>query len=185
MALQRKQSERINEGITAQEVRVVHDEKGALGVMPTAEALKLAREEGVDLVEIAAAAIPPVCKIIDYGKYRFEAQKKEKESKKKQKVVHLKEIKMRPKISVHDYNFKVNHIREFLGDGDKVKVTIMFRGREMSHIDIGRDIINRVAEDLKDEAIIEKEAKLEGRNLAMVVSPSKQKKASPKEENPI
>lgn len=168
--------ERINQRITAEEVRVVHEERGSLGVMSLKAALDIAESEGIDLVEIAATAKPPVCKLIDYGRYRFEIQKREKEARKKQKIVRLKEMKMRPKISVHDYNFKMNHVRDFLEGGDKVKITLMFRGREMSHIDLGRVIIDRVAEDLKEEAVIEKPAKLEGRNMTMVLTPSKQKK---------
>lgn len=146
-------------------------------------ALEIAESEGVDLVEIAPTANPPVCKIIDYGKYRFEIQKREKEARKKQKIVKLKEIKLRPKISIHDYNFKMNHVRDFLADGDKVKITVMFRGREMSHIDLGRNVIDKVAEDLKDEVVIEKPAKLEGRNLTMVLAPSKQKKQKTSEQS--
>ncbi len=179
----RKQMERINGNITAEEVRVVHEERGSLGVMSLRAALDIAESEGIDLVEIAPTAIPPVCKLIDYGKHRFEIQKRDKEARKKQKTVKLKEIKLRPKISGHDYNFKMNHVRDFLEDGDKVKITVMFRGREMSHIDIGREIINKVMEDLKEESIIEKPAKLEGRNLTMVLSPSKQKKVKTTEAN--
>ncbi len=168
--------ERINQNITAAEVRVIDEEKGSLGVMSLSAALDIARESEVDLVEISPNANPPVCKLIDYGKYRFEQQKREKEAKKKQKIVKLKEIKLRPKISTHDYTFKINHAREFLLAGDKVKITMMFRGREMSHIDIGREIIDKVVVDLQEEASIEKPAKLEGRNLTMVLTPSKSKK---------
>ncbi|MBI4977017.1 MAG: translation initiation factor IF-3 [Spirochaetes bacterium] len=171
--LPRDIDERMNNEITAKEVRVVDEHKTQIGVMPLAEALKLAREKGVDLIEISPDATPPVCKIIDYGKYRFEIQKRLKEAKKRQKVVHLKEIKMRPKIDVHDYTFKMNHVKDFLAAGDKVKVTIMFRGREMNHTEIGFEIMKRVLEDLKDIAFVEKEAKLEGRNLTAVVSQKK------------
>ncbi len=173
---QQQQKEKINDKITASEVRVIDEEKGSLGVMSISAALDIARESGVDLVEISPNANPPVCKIIDYGKYRFEQQKREKEAKKKQKIVKLKEIKLRPKISTHDYDFKMKHVREFLQAGDKVKITMMFRGREMSHIDIGREIIDRVVVDLQEEASVEKPAKLEGRNLTMVLTPLKNKK---------
>jgi translation initiation factor IF-3 len=161
-------SERMNGQITAPMVRVIGDDKTQIGVMTTSQALALARERGVDLIEISPTANPPVCKLIEFGKYRFELQKKQREARKKQKIVHLKEIKMRPKIDVHDYNFKMNHIKSFLAEGDKVKVTIMFRGREMSHTEIGAEVLKRVLADLA-----EIEPKLEGRNLTAVVAPKK------------
>jgi len=166
-------SERMNDEITAREVRLIDENKVQLGVRAIADAIALARERGMDLIEISPDATPPVCRIIDHGKYRFELQKRLKETKKKQKVVHLKEIKMRPKIDVHDYSFKLNHIKEFLAAGDKVKFTIMFRGREMSHTQIGFEVMKRALEDLKDVAIIEKEPKLEGRNITAVLGHKK------------
>ena len=178
MATVRKEGERINQFITAKEVRVVHDKKGSLGVMNIKDALALAREEDSDLVEIVPNANPPVCKIINYGKYKFELQKKNKEAKKKQKLVQLKEIKMRPQISVHDYNFKMKHIREFLNEGNKVKITIMFRGREMAHTEFGYDLIAKIIKDLENEASTEKPPKMEGRNLSAVLNPVKIKKTS-------
>lgn len=178
MAAARRDGERINQFITASEVRVVHDKKGSLGVMNIKDALALAREEDSDLVEIVPNAEPPVCKIINYGKYKFELQKKSKEAKKKQKLVQLKEIKMRPQISVHDYNFKMKHIRGFLNEGNKVKITIMFRGREMAHTEFGHDLIAKIMLDLENEASTEKPPKLEGRNLSAVLSPAKMKKSS-------
>lgn len=178
MATVKKEGERINQFITAPEVRVVHDEKGSLGIMSIKDALALAKEEGSDLVEIVPTAEPPVCKIINYGKYKFDIQKKSKEAKKKQKLVQLKEIKMRPQISIHDYNFKMKHIREFLGEGNKVKITIMFRGREMAHTEFGYDLINKIIQDLENEASTEKPAKLEGKNLSAVLNPMKMKKTS-------
>ena len=178
MATVKKEGERINQFITAPEVRVVHDEKGSLGIMSIKDALALAKEEGSDLVEIVPTAEPPVCKIINYGKYKFDIQKKSKEAKKKQKSVQLKEIKMRPQISIHDYNFKMKHIREFLDEGNKVKITIMFRGREMAHTEFGYDLINRIIQDLENEASTEKPAKLEGKNLSAVLNPMKMKKTS-------
>ena len=178
MATVKKEGERINQFITAPEVRVVHDEKGSLGIMSIKDALALAKEEGSDLVEIVPTAEPPVCKIINYGKYKFDIQKKSKEAKKKQKLVQLKEIKMRPQISIHDYNFKMKHIREFLDEGNKVKITIMFRGREMAHTKFGYDLIEKIIQDLENEAATEKPAKLEGKNLSAVLNPIKMKKAS-------
>lgn len=178
MATVKKEGERINQFITAPEVRVVHDEKGSLGIMSIKDALALAKEEGSDLVEIVPTAEPPVCKIINYGKYKFDIQKKSKEAKKKQKSVQLKEIKMRPQISIHDYNFKMKHIREFLDEGNKVKITIMFRGREMAHTEFGYDLINKIIQDLENEASTEKPAKLEGKNLSAVLNPMKVKKTS-------
>lgn len=176
MATVKKEGERINQFITAPEVRVVHDERGSLGVMSIKDALALAKSEGSDLVEIVPTAEPPVCKIINYGKYKFDIQKKSKEAKKKQKSVQLKEIKMRPQISIHDYNFKMKHIREFLDEGNKVKITIMFRGREMAHTEFGYDLINKIIQDLENEAATEKPAKLEGKNLSAVLNPVKAKK---------
>lgn len=179
MATVRRDGERINQFITASEVRVVHDKKGSLGVMNIKDAIALAREEDSDLVEIVPNANPPVCKIINYGKYKFELQKKNKEAKKKQKLVQLKEIKMRPQISVHDYNFKMKHIREFLNEGNKVKITIMFRGREMAHTEFGHDLIDKIIKDLENEASTEKPPKMEGRNLSAVLNPvNKTKKTS-------
>ena len=178
MATIKREGERINQFIKASEVRVVHDKKGSLGIMNIKDALALAREEDSDLVEIVPNANPPVCKIINYGKYKFELQKKNKEAKKKQKLVQLKEIKMRPQISVHDYNFKMKHIREFLNEGNKVKITIMFRGREMAHTEFGYDLIAKIIKDLENEASTEKPPKMEGRNLSAVLNPIKMKKTS-------
>lgn len=179
MATVRRDGERINQFITASEVRVVHDKKGSLGIMNIKDAIALAREEDSDLVEIVPNANPPVCKIINYGKYKFELQKKNKEAKKKQKLVQLKEIKMRPQISVHDYNFKMKHIREFLNEGNKVKITIMFRGREMAHTEFGHDLVAKIIKDLENEASTEKPPKMEGRNLSAVLNPvNKTKKTS-------
>ena len=178
MATVKKEGERINQFITAPEVRVVRDEGVSPGVMSIKDALALAKEEGSDLVEIVPTADPPVCKIINYGKYKFDIQKKSKEAKKKQKLVQLKEIKMRPQISIHDYNFKMKHIREFLDEGNKVKITIMFRGREIAHTEFVYDLINKIIQDLENEATTEKPAKLEGKNLSAVLNPMKMKKTS-------
>ena len=169
MATVKKEGERINQFITAPEVRVVRDEGVSPGVMSIKDALALAKEEGSDLVEIVPTAD---------GKYKFDIQKKSKEAKKKQKLVQLKEIKMRPQISIHDYNFKMKHIREFLDEGNKVKITIMFRGREMAHTKFGYDLIEKIMQDLENEASTEKPAKLEGKNLSAVLNPIKVKKTS-------
>ncbi len=135
------------------------------------EALQMARDAGLDLVEVAATAEPPVCKIMDYGKFKYEAQKKKQEAKKNQTIVQTKEIKLRPKTDEHDYLTKLNHIRRFLGEGDRCKVTIFFRGREIVHKDRGQTMLDRVVEDTKDIAKIDQEARTEGRTLHLVLAP--------------
>jgi translation initiation factor IF-3 len=142
-----------------------------VGEVPTADALEQAYELGLDLVEVAGTANPPVCKIMDHGKFRFEAQKKANIARKKQKIVHVKEIQMRPNIDQHDYDVKMRSARKFLGEGDKVKVTLRFRGREMAHQELGRDLLQRVRADLEEEIKVEQFPKLEGRRMTMVVSP--------------
>lgn len=142
-----------------------------MGEVPTADALEQAYELGLDLVEVAGTANPPVCKIMDHGKFRFEAQKKANIARKKQKIVHVKEIQMRPNIDQHDYDVKMRSARKFLGEGDKVKVTLRFRGREMAHQELGRDLLQRVRADLEEEIKVEQFPKLEGRRMTMVVSP--------------
>jgi translation initiation factor IF-3 len=142
-----------------------------VGEVPTADALDQAYELGLDLVEVAGTANPPVCKIMDHGKFRFEAQKKANIARKKQKIVHVKEIQMRPNIDQHDYDVKMRSARKFLGEGDKVKVTLRFRGREMAHQELGRDLLQRVRADLEEEIKVEQFPKLEGRRMTMVVSP--------------
>ncbi len=141
--------------------------------MPPEEALKLAEEKNLDLVEISPQAKPPVCKILDYGKYKFDLKKKTREAQKKQKKFHLKEIKLRPKISEHDYQFKLKHILEFLEKGDKVKITMQFRGREMAHTDLGMDLLTKVKNELMNQVVIEKEPNFEGRQIIMIVAPGK------------
>ncbi len=140
--------------------------------MKLSDAINRAKEKNLDLVEVSPNAKPPVCRITDYGKFKFDRKKKLREQKKKQKVIHVKEMKFRPKIDQHDYNFKVDHIRKFLKHGDKVKVTVMFRGREIVHSELGMDIMKKVIEDLKDVSIVEKEPKQEGRNIIMHLTPS-------------
>ncbi len=143
-----------------------------MGVVPIAEALERAEEAGLDLVEISPNSDPPVCKILDYGKYKYEAQKKRAEARKRQKTFDIKEIKMRPSIEKHDYDFKMRSIMRFLADGDKVKVTIRFRGRELAHQDRAIDVLNRVCNDLEDRAKVEQHPRLEGRQMTMVIAPA-------------
>jgi translation initiation factor IF-3 len=150
----------------------VVDENGEqLGVISISKALELAEQAALDLVEVAPSADPPVCKILDYGKYKYEAQKKKSEAKKKQKVIDVKEIKMRPGIDDHDYQVKMRNMRRFLEDGDKVKVTIRFRGREMAHQNLGMNVLDRVREELDELSKVEQYPKIEGRQMVMVIAP--------------
>ena len=162
---------RRNEQIRAREVRVIGAEGEQFGILGKAEAIAAARELGLDLVEVAATAEPPVCRIMDYGKFKYEAQKKKQEAKKRQTVIQIKEIKLRPKTDEHDYQTKVNHIRRFIEDGDRCKVTIFFRGREIVHKDRGQTMLDRVVEDTKEVAKVEQEARAEGRTLFMMLVP--------------
>ena len=162
---------RINERIRVPQVRLIDTTGEQIGVVPTREALRMALEKGFDLVEISPTAKPPVCKIMDYGKYKYELNKKAKSAKKKQHIIQMKEMRLRPKIEEHDYQFKLKHIREFLEKGNKVKVFVEFRGREMAHQELGHKIIQRLEEDLKDLGIIEQKAKMEGRNLSLTFMP--------------
>ena len=160
----------INEQIRDKEVRVISAEGEQLGVMSSKDAMKLAREANLDLVKIAPNAKPPVCKIIDYGKYRYEMARKEKEAKKKQKVIEVKEISLSPNIDVNDLNTKMNHARKFLQSGNRVKVSVRFRGRELAHTATGKVILDGFAEKLSDVAVIDKPAKLEGKSMVMFLS---------------
>ena len=160
----------INEQIRDKEVRLIGENGDQLGIMSAREAMKLAQETELDLVKIAPTAKPPVCKIIDYGKYRYEQARKEKEAKKKQKTVEVKEVRLSPNIEGNDLNTKVNNARKFLEKGNKVKVTLRFRGREMAHMQTSKHILDDFAELLKDVASIEKPAKLEGRSMSMVLT---------------
>ena len=162
---------RINEEIRAREVRVITADGEQLGIMSGRAAQQLAVERHLDLVEIAPTAKPPVCKIMDYGKFRYEQQKREKEARKKQKTFDIKEVKLRPGIEDHDSNVKYKNAVRFLEDGDKVKVTIMFRGRELSHPELGEVLLNKMAEQLKEIAVVERVPKLEGKNMIMIVAP--------------
>ena len=157
--------------IRVPEVRVIGQEGDQLGVILTPDALQMAQEQGLDLVEVAPNEKPPVCRIMDFGKYKYQQSKRLQQAKKKQKVILVKEIKLRPKTEEHDYNFKSQHVRRFLQDGHKAKVTIVFRGREMAHTELGRRILDRMAGELEDVSTIEQTPKQEGRNMAMVLSP--------------
>ncbi len=163
----------INEQIRDREIRLIGVNGEQLGIMPTREAMKIAQEAELDLVKIAPTAKPPVCKIIDYGKYRYELARKEKEAKKKQKVVEVKEIRMSPNIESNDLQTKTNAAKKFLTKGNKVKVTLRFRGREMTHMQSSKHILDDFAESLADVAIIEKAPKVEGRSISMVLSEKK------------
>ena len=151
------------------EVRVVGENGEQLGVLATADALKRAEEAGLDLVEVAPTAVPPVCRIMDYSKYKYEQEKREKEARKKQKIVHLKEIRLGPKIGEHDYQFKLRNLEDFLKRGDKVKITMMFKGREMAHVDLGRKILERLSSDISQVGEIEEPPRQEGRFINMVI----------------
>ena len=160
----------INGQIRDKEVRVIAENGDQLGVMPVKEAMKLAQEAELDLVKIAPKAQPPVCKIIDYGKYRYELARKEKEAKKKQKTVEVKEVRISPNIDTNDLNTKVNNAKKFIAKGNKVKVTLRFRGREMAHMQQSKHILDDFAEMLAEVAVVEKPAKLEGRSMSMVLT---------------
>ena len=160
----------INGQIRDKEVRVIAENGDQLGVMPVKEAMKLAQEAELDLVKIAPKAQPPVCKIIDYGKYRYELARKEKEAKKKQKTVEVKEVRISPNIDTNDLNTKVNNAKKFIAKGNKVKVTLRFRGREMAHMQQSKHILDDFAEMLAEDAVVEKPAKLEGRSMSMVLT---------------
>ncbi|MGF1658819.1 MAG: translation initiation factor IF-3 [Rubrimonas sp.] len=162
---------RINRMIRAPEIRLIDHEGENRGVVRPDEALRMAEEVGLDLVEISPNAAPPVCKIMDFGKFKFEQQKKAAEARKNQKVIEIKEVKFRPNIDDHDYDVKMRSVTKFLEEGDKVKVTLRFRGREMAHIDLGRNLLDRIAGDLETHGKIESMPKVEGRQMIMVVAP--------------
>ncbi len=164
----------INEQIRDKEIRLIGEDGGQLGIMPTKEALKLAREADLDLVKIAPTAKPPVCKIIDYGKYRYEMARKEKEARKKQKITEVKEVQLSPNIDDNDLATKANQARKFIAHGDRVKVSLKFRGREMAHMNTGKQVLDSFYSKLEDVATVEKAAKLEGRNMIMFLSAKRQ-----------
>ncbi len=168
-----KQDHQINEEIRDKEVRLIDEDGGQLGVVPIAEAQRIAAEKGLDLVKIAPKAEPPVCRVMDYGKFRFEQAKKEKEARKNQRIVEIKEIRLSAKIDVHDFEVKAKAAQKFLKNGDKVKVSVRFRGREMAHTSIGLTILKRFAEACAEVSTVEKEPKLEGRQMLMFLAPLK------------
>jgi len=165
----------INNAIRATEIRLIGAEGEALGVVTTSKALELAEQQQLDLVEVSPTAVPPVCRIMDYGKFKYQQSKKQQEAKKKQVHVEVKEIKLRPKTDEHDLMFKIRHVRRFLEEGNKAKVTLVFRGREITHMDIGRAVIERFAAELQDVAVIESQPRVDGRNMFMIVAPKLKK----------
>ena len=165
----------VNEGIRARELRLISDNGDQLGVKTKQEALKMAEDANLDLVLVAPKAKPPVAKIMDYGKYRFELQKKQREARKKQKVVNIKEVRLSPTIDTNDFNTKMKNARKFLSKGDKVKVSIRFKGRAITHKDIGRDVLNRFTEATEDVATVESKAKMDGRSMFLMLTPKTEK----------
>lgn len=162
----------VNEKIRAKEVRLIDSNGDQLGVKSRQEALEIANTRNLDLVLVAPGAKPPVCRIMDYGKFRYEQQKKEQEARKKQKTIQVKEVRFTPGIGDHDFNTKLRNARKFLTNGDKVKASVRFRGRAITHKDLGREVLDRLAEEVKDIAVVESKAKMEGRNMFMMLGPS-------------
>ena len=167
----RDRGPRYNYRINSPEVQVIASNGENLGILNTGKAISMAKEEGLDLIEIAPNANPPVCKIIDMGKFKYDAQKKANKTKKKQKIVSLKEIKLRPVTETHDYQFKVKNAKKFITKGDKVKFTIRFKGRELQHSHLGNDLMNKIKEDMKDIGKVELEPKFDGKQMIMVIQP--------------
>lgn len=165
----------VNEGIRAREVRLIDMEGNQLGIKPIGEALSLAEEANLDLVNVAPTAKPPVCRIMDYGKFKFEQQKKEKEARKNQKIINIKEVRFSPTIDEHDYNTKMRNVVKFLKNGDKVKCSIRFRGRAITHSGIGLQVLQKLAKDVTEFAEIEQRPKMEGRSMLMILSPIQEK----------
>ncbi len=168
---QRETGPRINERITSTEIRLIGAEGENAGVVTPARAMEMADDAGLDLVEISPNANPPVCKIMDFGKFKYETQKKEAEARKKQKIIEIKEVKFRPNTDNHDYEVKMRNVFKFLENGDKVKITLRFRGREMAHQELGRQLLERVAEDTKEAGKVENFPKMEGRQMVMLIGP--------------
>lgn len=179
-----KDEHRINERIRIPQVRLIDHQGNQVGVVPTSQALQMARDVGLDLVEISPQSSPPVCKILDYGKFKYEKKKKEHEAKKKQVVVKVKEIQFRPRTDDHDLDYKFKNIRGFLEEGDKVKITIMFRGREIAYVDHGHKVMQRLVEEMKDIGVVESPSKLEGKKLMMILGPNPQAKKAAKPAAP-
>ncbi|WP_438826516.1 translation initiation factor IF-3 [Ruegeria atlantica] len=172
---QRDTGPRVNDKIRAPEIRLIGAEGENVGVVHPAKAMQMAADAGLDLVEISPNANPPVCKIMDFGKFKYETQKREAEARKKQKIIEVKEVKFRPNTDTHDYDVKMRNVFKFLENGDKVKVTLRFRGREMAHQNLGRELLERVAEDVKELGKIENMPKMEGRQMIMMIGPLPQK----------
>ena len=166
---------RVNEAIRAREVRLVGDKGQQLGVMPLIQAREVARKQSLDIVEVAATAVPPVCRLLDYGKFKYEQAKKERQARRSQKVALLKEVRMRPKIGDHDFEAKARLAKKLLEGGDKVKVSILFRGREITHPDIGLRLLQRMPESLKEVASVDRQPSMEGRRMNMILTPAIQK----------
>ena len=166
------QGPKANERIKALDVQVIGSEGNNLGVMQLNKAIQMAKDEGLDLIEISPNANPPVCKIMDMGKYKYDLQKKANQAKKKQKIVSLKEIKLRPGTEIHDYNFKIKNAKKFITKGDKVKFTVKFKGREMQHVELGKELMKRIIEDTKDIGKVETHPKFEGRQMIMIIQPN-------------
>jgi translation initiation factor IF-3 len=159
----------VNWEIRAPEVRVINADGSQKGIMPVKEALKIAEEQGLDLVEVAPNATPPVCRIMNYGKYKYQQSKRSQEARKHQTVIHVKEVKVRP--HKHDFQFKLRHVKRFLGEGHKVKISMLFRGREIVHPEFGRGMFNRIIEENKDSVVVEQAPRMEGRNMVMILAP--------------
>ena len=166
------QGPKANERIKALDVQVIGSGGNNLGVMQLKQAIQMDKDEGLDLIEISPNANPPVCKIMDMGKYKYDLQKKANQAKKKQKIVSLKEIKLRPGTEIHDYNFKIKNAKKFISKGDKVKFTVKFKGREMQHIELGKDLMKRIIDDTKDIGKVETHPKFEGRQMIMIIQPN-------------
>jgi translation initiation factor IF-3 len=171
---------RINDRIRVREVRVIDETGAQLGIMAPQDAIRIARSKGLDLVEVSATAVPPVCRITDYGRYQYTEQKRARQARKHQKTIEVKEIKFRPKVDEHDYDFKKKHIERFLAEGDKVKATIFFRGREMAHPEIGRRILERLITDLGELAVAETMPRQEGNQMHVILSQRAGRKNAPK-----
>lgn len=173
---------RVNQGIRAREVRLVGEKGEQLGIMPLSQALETARKHNLDLVEVAPTAVPPVCRLLDYGKYKYEQAKKERELRRSQRVSLLREVRLRPKIDNHDFESKVRSVRKLLGGGDKVKVTVRFRGREITHPEIGWRLLQRMSESLQGAASIARQPVIEGRSMTVILSPAVTQKTKTSEE---
>ncbi len=165
----------VNEAIRAREVRLIGVDGEQIGVVPTKEALDKAQEANLDLVAVAPQAKPPVCRIMDYGKFKYEQSKKEKEARKKQKIIQVKEVRLSPTIEEHDFQTKLRNVRKFLQQGDKVKLTIRFRGRQITHSEIGQDILEKMAKEVEDMSVVERKPKIEGRSMIMILGPKNDK----------